>query len=705
MSFASPLMLLGLLGAAVPILIHLIYRRRPRRQVFPAMELLLASVQRVERSFRLRKFLLLACRVLLLAALALAAAGPLIGEQRDRARALAATGPERVAIVIDASASMRARFGGQSAFDRALAEARERIDRLGPDDIAVLVVADQPPRVLGTGPTADRGALLGALEPLEPGYRPVYLSEAISAAVEALFSAEREEDDEARVLVLSDLAGPAVDGPARLDGPGGRSARIEVVDVLNQTKERPNVGFVSAGADPLAGEAHRLEVRARVQSYDARASRETRPLTLRLGPEAIADGEVEIMPGALGEAGLEAKFPGSGFYPVTLTLPPDALAEDDRHHLVLEVRTQLRVLVVNGDPSGVVKEDEVFYLERALAAGANDQPPPRVVAADDFARTDLEPFDVLVLAGVPSLPPAELDRIVRFVEKGGGLLLTAAEGMDIEGYSLGLAPLLPGRFTEMQRPKAAAFVEPNLDHPVLAPFLGSALGGLLSTKTSAHLGFELAEGSAAPVLLRFSGGAPALLRADAGRGRITVLLTSVDRDLTDLPIRPAFVPLLRQIVLDLGDALSEPDPRRTVVGEMRTVAVPTDAAFVTVEGPTGARQQFDAAAFEGNTLSFSATDVPGHYAVFASVGGEVSPFDRASFAVNMDPVESDLGSVPPAEAELIFRGEKSAADVGRAVAARPLSGRFNPEALARWLLALMGLAFLAESALTARRLR
>ena len=142
MSFLQPLFLLGLLGATVPLIIHLIHRRRPRRQPFAAIELVIKSVQRVQRRWRLRRFLLLLCRVMLLAALAVAAARPIWGA--DAARTVQRSGPERLAIIIDATLSMRAEYDGVTSFSRATTMARNLIDRLGPEDMATLIAAGAP---------------------------------------------------------------------------------------------------------------------------------------------------------------------------------------------------------------------------------------------------------------------------------------------------------------------------------------------------------------------------------------------------------------------------------------------------------------------------------------------------------------------------------------------------------------------------------
>ena len=183
MSFVQPLLLLGLLGALVPIIIHLIHKRRPRTHRFAAIELVLKSVERVERRWRLRRFLLLAARCLLLAALALAAAGPLLGERSQRTAAR--SGPERLALVVDASLSMRADYEGRSAFSRAITAARNAVDNMGPEDQVAVVLAEPRPRVL-IAPTADPPRLLAALADLKPSFGSGELGEAVSRASQAL---------------------------------------------------------------------------------------------------------------------------------------------------------------------------------------------------------------------------------------------------------------------------------------------------------------------------------------------------------------------------------------------------------------------------------------------------------------------------------------------------------------------------------------
>ena len=69
--FLYPVFLLGLLAASLPVLIHLLNRRKLKRIRFPAVRFILLSQKRISRSYRLRHWILLALRTLAVVFLAL----------------------------------------------------------------------------------------------------------------------------------------------------------------------------------------------------------------------------------------------------------------------------------------------------------------------------------------------------------------------------------------------------------------------------------------------------------------------------------------------------------------------------------------------------------------------------------------------------------------------------------------------------------
>lgn len=107
MTFLSPLLLWGLLAAAVPVAIHLINKRRHKTIQWAAMQFLLKATRESRGKKKLRHILILSCRALALAALAFAAARPI-------ASGLIGWGGgsiDTVVLLLDRSASMETRPG------------------------------------------------------------------------------------------------------------------------------------------------------------------------------------------------------------------------------------------------------------------------------------------------------------------------------------------------------------------------------------------------------------------------------------------------------------------------------------------------------------------------------------------------------------------------------------------------------------------
>src|SRR2546428_13067630 len=101
--FLYPVFLLGLLAASLPVLIHLLNRRKLKRIRFPAVRFVLLSQKRISRSYRLRHWLLLALRTLAGIPLPLLLANPIF---QTGAGLFAGSGPGSLFALLDNSLSM-----------------------------------------------------------------------------------------------------------------------------------------------------------------------------------------------------------------------------------------------------------------------------------------------------------------------------------------------------------------------------------------------------------------------------------------------------------------------------------------------------------------------------------------------------------------------------------------------------------------------
>jgi len=104
LNFLQPLLLYGLFAVSIPVIIHLLNRRRHRTVRWAAMQFLLKATRESRGKKKLKYFLILACRTLGLAALVFAAARPLVGGFLGWGGGTVDT----VVLILDRSASMEA---------------------------------------------------------------------------------------------------------------------------------------------------------------------------------------------------------------------------------------------------------------------------------------------------------------------------------------------------------------------------------------------------------------------------------------------------------------------------------------------------------------------------------------------------------------------------------------------------------------------
>lgn len=682
LGFLNPALLWGLLAAAIPLVIHLFFRRRPKPVPFPALDFVLRARKQAEQRLRLKKVLLFAARTLLLAAAALAIARPRV-ERPVAAAAGAGGGPQATVIVLDASASMQYRLGGQPLFARARADALAALTSLSGEEPASALVCDgRPPAA--PAPSFDKAAVRRILDEAEVASGHADLTACLAAAARALADARAQERLGKRIVVATDLTAaawrldvppPEVPGPP--DAQGRRAPvrpRVEVVDAARGAA-LPNAAVSALGAEPdpaVGPRGYRLTVGV---SGAGGAAQKDVPLVLRVAgePRPAIRAFVDVPDGATARKTLSHAFAAGGPAVVSVALPGDALALDDERALTVTVPREVRALVVDGAPSPVKYRDEAYFVESALGSPASPVR-PTLVDAEALREADLGKFDVVFLLNVRSTAGRGAD-LRRFVEAGGGLFVSMGDQVDPDSYDRELPGLLPlplhlvktAADAGQGEARAARLARVDEAHPALAVFTGDAREGLTGARFWRYMLTRPApKGEAPTVLAAFDDGAPALVEARRGRGRVLLFTSSADRDWTDWPIRTSFLPAMQRFAAWLAGALEERRDVPTVVGTPRQVRLGDGRALRALVGPDGkerARRELEAAGMDvadgGAAFTFTPRQ-PGLWQVkVAERGGE--RLDPAlAFAVVPDPRESDTRRLEPAELTAWLGGEAHA---------------------------------------------
>jgi len=664
-TFLNPALLYGLLGLSIPVVMHLIGRRQGKRVAFAAMDFLLASERRLAARRKFVNVLLLLARLALVAAIVLAVARPLL-----QAPAVLATGPVSLVAVIDRSLSMRAEVNGSPRFDRLKSALLAEIDRLPEASEVAVVVGDTAAKRLTPGFVSPREARV-ALVAVTAGYGRAEMAGAVREARAMLDNARHASR---RLAVASDWARSSWEGfvpPQDIDfapiddGAAAPENRALSALALAPGEDREVVNLV-AGHWPPSEAA--LTLVAELSAGGAVAARQL--ITVAPGQTA---GQAQL---AL-PAGLDAHEP------LSFALKgQDAVADDDRRLVLPEPRAPVRVYAVDGEPAATVLGDELLYFGAAARAASNPTLALTIVDGTALTWPSWQGQDVVLLANVEHPDPAQAQALKAYVEEGHGLFITLGRKVDARAWNEALGSLLPGSLEAVESgPTPARLALPAADDPVVAPLATLARKEPLELRLEAL--YRVRPAADARTLVALADGRPLLLMRAVGKGKVALLTTSVDRDWTDLPMRPCYLPLLERTLRSLAGALTRPFPRSYLVGER--VAFPAEAeAPLSVATPDGRALT---ALLGAAGMSFAETAIPGLYRAADAHGG------RYDFVVNIDPRESDLRPLTGGPAKLA-RSTAAGASV-------PGAGRGTDLSL---LLALVALAALVlESELARRR--
>lgn len=642
LSFANPLVLIGLTGAGIPIVIHLLHRQRAAVHRFAAIDLLLRTQKRLAARLKLYQLLLLLLRVLIVACLAAALARPFLATGALMSGDVV---PTSTVFVIDDSLSMRYKDGARTIFEVAVAAVRSLVTEMGEQDNGAVLVASAGRDTEQAELSFDRRELLRRLGNLEVGFGSRSPAEALLAACDLLATSRLKRK---RIVLCHDATAAAwrdEDLPTLRKRLAAVDASLMAIS-LRPADRLPNGAVLSVAVE--RGKANSRNVKL---TTDVSAPRDKTPCQVFVADQRMAQGFIGASSKVRKEFSL-TNVPSKGTTG-RVVLPGDSLAEDDVRYFTLESSQHIQALVIDGEPSTSAHQSETFYLERALAPSQDVDSSARVrVAAPDVLReTDLAAFDVVMLCNMGEWPGVLITALKRYVTEGGNVIVTLGERVDRDRLNAELGGLLP---CLLRDPKTFDEEPARLDvegivHPVAKAVVTrkSDAGAVEFTRTVATDG-RLAPDS--EVILRYSDGLPALVLRRHGRGSLTLLTSTIDREWANLAIRTVFVPLMHELLAYLAGRSSEGPVGETLVGEPRKLRLPRHVSNAMVVGPDGRAEQLklkDGQYYK--TAVATRTPLPGAYTARTAKQqqGRRAPDALATFVVNVDPRESDLTRLEP----------------------------------------------------------
>src|SRR5262245_7251229 len=253
MTFVHPILAAAAIAAvSVPIIIHILMRRRRKPVMWAAMRFLLEAYRQHRRRLRLEQILLLAARCLVIALAGLAIARPLLGQ----AGLLGGRGAVTLYLLVDNGlAGSASDDSGKAALERHKARALALLEQLdtGAGDRAALIALGGPAQALVVPPSTSAAGLRDQITNLTTSDSVSDVAGGL-AIVRSALESESESAPGGRtvVVVLSDFLTGSADTERKLAELTTADPKARAVVLLASPPSARGAANVSiTGVDPL----------------------------------------------------------------------------------------------------------------------------------------------------------------------------------------------------------------------------------------------------------------------------------------------------------------------------------------------------------------------------------------------------------------------------------------------------------------------
>lgn len=651
----------GTAFVALPIVLHLIMRQRPKRLEFPALRFVRKKHDANRRKLRLRHILLLLLRAAAVGLLALALARPTV----DFAGSLGSQeAPVAAALVFDAAPRMDYRHDNRSRLQLAQELGAWLAAQL-PQESQIAVLDTRPGRAAFQ---IDAAAAKQRIERLETVANSQPLTGPIDEAFRLLDTSELTHWE---IYAFTDLSLSAWPSEAvarmreRIEELSRRTARaidldVYLIDVGVENPTNYALGQIRLSGQVLSSRsALKLETELlRIgpggkRTVELHMLDETGNLRKRRGQsytlEADESRRVEFFVGGLG--------PGT-HQGILRVLGEDGLAADNSRYFTVEVKPPWQVLVVAPQPASRY----ALYLREALAPAVFRKRGQarfdcRVLPVGELLKHPLDDYAAVCLLDPTPLQPAVWKKLHVYAAGGRGVaVFLGRKASRADSFNAPMAQkLLPGKLLgQVDTPDGDVCLWPGSGgHPALAGL--RRIAGSVPWRAFPVFRFwrceDLHEDVSVVLPYNDEYGRPAVLERPLGEGRVLTMTTPISDDPNRepwnlLPIGDAwpFGMLANGMLLYLvGSSDQQLNYFAGLTAELQLQPGRRDAAY-TLFAPDGSTLPLTADLAE-QILRYSSTDQVGNYRVKA--GGE-TVVDRG-FSVNLAPPQTRLDRIPKQE--------------------------------------------------------
>ncbi len=538
MTFLNPAILFGLIAASIPILIHLFNLRKLKKIEFSTLQFLKELQKNKIRKIKLKQWLLLALRVLIILLIVTAFARPTlegisIGGTTSAAKTTAV-------FILDDTFSMSVIDQQGSYFNNAKQTIKEIVNQLQEGDEAAIILISQQPEEINLTTNLER--FINEIDDIPISYISTELNNAIIKAAEVVGESQNFNKE---IYLLTDFQKGRLVSPENVTNLNellNEQVRFYAFDYSG--KEILNTGISNLKLNTQIFEKNKpVKFEAEVTNYSSTPVNNL-VVSLFIEGERSAQQSLNLNSGETKTASLEAPAKGTGLIKAYVELEEDDILQDNKRYTSIYIPEKIEVLILSDEI------EKSRFINLALQSAAiNGFIEITTKNINQAGAAQFKNYNVIIISS--SSFNSISDKLQDFLSAGKGLVIFPSSTGTAEAFSSSLTGLdLPssGGLNTAENNQSIEFDEIDFNHPLFENiFLEKQKKQIESPSINIYHKIKvLGTGKS---IIKLIDGSSFLSEYAANGGKVLLFNSSADLKWNDFPLKSIFAPLLNKIVL------------------------------------------------------------------------------------------------------------------------------------------------------------
>ncbi len=544
MTFLNPAVLFGLIAASIPILIHLFNLRKLKKIEFSTLAFLKELQKNKIRKVKLKQWILLALRVLIILLLVFAFARPTL-------KGLAVGGTTSAAkttavLIIDDTFSMSVIDNQGSLLNQAKLTAKNLLKNFQEGDEAALILVSQSDKS-DVNVSKSIVELQKSIDAIEPSYQSGILHAALVKAVQILSQSKNFNKE---IYIFSDFqAGRLADEKMLSDFSQILDERVRIYAVNYSGKEIINLGIDDIRVNTQIFEKDKpVNISVMVTNYSNQSVNNI-IVSLFVNNERAAQVSTNLAASESKQLDIDAVVKTTGFINVFAELEDDEIIQDNRRYASIFVPENIPIIIFTDEQS------DSRFVELALTALENRS--TFIITKKNLSELsayDLKRYEVVTIIGSQNL--SAFDKLKNYVSEGGRLFIAPGSKTSLADYQkllneIDLPPPISivGKAGNPQN--VFLFENEDLNHPIFQDiFVNKEKTKIESPDIYSY--FKLTTQGKGRNIITMQDGSSFLGEYKIKNGKVFLFNSSPVLSWGNFPLKSIFVPLINKSILYLA---------------------------------------------------------------------------------------------------------------------------------------------------------